>query len=338
MRTLHTLIRILRQTRAHDAVERRRHQRHRRRHRGRVFFQDGAEQACLALAGKRPPAGEHLVEHAAKRPDVGARVGLLALHHLRRHVLKRAEDGALRRQRSRPGGRGGDGEGAAAVDRAGHDLRQTEIEQLHTRGGDHDVAGLQVAMQDALAVRGVEGAGDLHRPGQRLRDGHGSLGNSIGECFTLEMLHHEEAGAALLAHVEQGADVGVAQLRDGARLPLEPLAELRRRGDERRQYLDRHGAVEARVARLEHFAHAAGAEFGQDFVGSELGADHDAGPGRATGARLKARIDSRTPRRRRAHRGGNSNSSSTGSEPFRRARLQNYWNVGARATRTLFGS
>ena len=51
------------------------------------------------LPGERLLPGHHLVEHAAEREDVGARVGLAALELLGRHVLERAEDRAARRQR-----------------------------------------------------------------------------------------------------------------------------------------------------------------------------------------------------------------------------------------------
>ena len=57
--------------------------------------------AAIVLAGVAPlnarAPGQHFVEHAAEREDVGAVVGLLALDLLRRHVVERAEDRARRR-------------------------------------------------------------------------------------------------------------------------------------------------------------------------------------------------------------------------------------------------
>ncbi len=271
VRALDTLIRILRETGADDAVERGRHERLRERDRRRVFFHDRAEQTRLRFADERAPAGEHLVEDAAEGPDVGARVRLLALHHLRRHVLERSEDRALRRQRRRHRRRRGHGRagGPRRSGRSADDLREAEIEQLDSGRRQHHVARFQIAMEDSLPVRGVQGAGHLDRPLQRLIDGNRSLRDARGERLAFEKLHHEEGGAVLLPDVEQRADVGVIQLRDRARLALEPLAELRSGGDLRGQRLDGDAAIEPRVAGLVDLAHAAGAQRADDFIRTE---------------------------------------------------------------------
>jgi hypothetical protein len=49
-------------------------------------------------------------------------------------------------------------------------LRQPEVEQLRTRFGQDDVAGFEVPVDDARAVRFIEGVGDLNRDCQRLSD------------------------------------------------------------------------------------------------------------------------------------------------------------------------
>ena len=64
---------------------------------------------------------------------------------------------------------------------------------------------------------------------------------------------------------------GCFELRDGTRLTLEALAELRIGGERVGQDLDRDGAVEPRVAGLVHLAHAAGAERRDDLVRAETG-------------------------------------------------------------------
>ena len=69
--------------------------------------------------------------------------------------------------------------------------------------------------------------------------------------------------------VVQRADVRMSELRDGARFAVEPFAELRIGGERVGQDLDRDRAVEARVARFVHLAHATGAKQRQDFVGAE---------------------------------------------------------------------
>ena len=48
-------------------------------------------------------------------------------------------------------------------------LGEAEVEHLHRAvGADLDVGGLEIAMDDALLVRGVERVGDLARDRQRL--------------------------------------------------------------------------------------------------------------------------------------------------------------------------
>ncbi len=64
----------------------------------------------------------------------------------------------------------------------------------------------------------------------------------------------------------------MAQRRDRAGLALEPLLQIRIRGDMLGQHLDGDGAVEAGVGGFVHLAHAARAEGGVDLVGAEGGA------------------------------------------------------------------
>ena len=87
---------------------------HRRRRRGRQRgpVELALEDARPACRTRRSPAnsrasGQHLVEHAAERPDVGPLVDRPAARLLRRHVGRGAEDhaelrrGAAERQRRR---------------------------------------------------------------------------------------------------------------------------------------------------------------------------------------------------------------------------------------------
>ena len=97
-RALIPVVRILREARADDAVERRRGDGLDARHRRRLVLQNRAEQARARLAFERRAAGEHLEQQRAEREDVGARVGLEPFDLFGRHVLKRPEDRALRRQ------------------------------------------------------------------------------------------------------------------------------------------------------------------------------------------------------------------------------------------------
>ena len=97
VRGLPAIVRILGETARHEPIERPWRHRQQRRQRRRIDVHDRRDQARLALAVERLPAGEHFVEHGAEREDVGARVDGLSLHLLRRHVAHGAED------RTRPG-------------------------------------------------------------------------------------------------------------------------------------------------------------------------------------------------------------------------------------------
>ena len=127
---------------------------------------------------ERPLAGRHLVEHGAEAEDVGARVELPSLRLLGRHVRGRADhDAALRsaaRRRSSPSDDGSAGSSSLASPKS----------RILTRPSsrDHDVRGLQVAMEDAGAVRRGQGVGDLDGIAQRLGEPHARRGNQLGRA------------------------------------------------------------------------------------------------------------------------------------------------------------
>ena len=175
-----------------------------------------------AVAGERRPAGQQLEEHAAGGVQVGARVDGLALGLLGREVLRRADDGlGLGHRRVGVGHRAGDAEV--------HDLDGAVV-------GDHDVRGLDVAVDDAVAVAVGEGVedplGDAEGLGRRQR---AALGEDLAQGPAVDVLHDDEGhldlGApaldeGVLAVVVDGDDGGVVE--PGGRLGLAPEP-----GDER---------------------------------------------------------------------------------------------------------
>ena len=266
-RRLPAVLGVLGQAGAHDPVERG------RRHRGdlrdlrRLVAQDRRDERRLRRAGEGLPARRHLEENGAQSEDVRPRVRVPALQLLGRHVLKRPEDRALARQL---GLRGQRGEGAVRAGRR-HRFRQPEVEQLHAGLRQHDVAGLQVAVNDPLAVRLVERVGDLRAVAQHLLGRQRPLGQARGERLAFEKLHDQVVDLALAADVVQSADVRVGQRRDRLRLALEAFAQLRVVRERRRQDLDRDRAPEARVPRLVDLSHPPGADGRLDLVGAETG-------------------------------------------------------------------
>ena len=91
-RGLPAILRILRQAARHDPLERRRRDRHELLDRPRLGRENGCHHARRGLALERAVAREQLVEHAAEREDVGARIDLARLDLLGRHVVRRADD------------------------------------------------------------------------------------------------------------------------------------------------------------------------------------------------------------------------------------------------------
>ena len=80
---------------------------------------------------------------------------------------------------------------------------QSEIDHLHRPGGRyHDVPRLQVAVNDALFVRGFERLRNLAGIGQRRFDRQRTF-----ELFTLDQFHHQ---GELFDAVDSG-DVGMVQ-------------------------------------------------------------------------------------------------------------------------------
>ena len=76
-------------------------------------------------------------------------------------------------------------------------FRKTEIENLYNAiGSNFHIRGLQIAMDDALLMRGFERLGNLLGDGQRLVDGNGSSRDALGEIVTLDEFHDERSHAA----------------------------------------------------------------------------------------------------------------------------------------------
>ncbi len=92
-------------------------------------------------AGERRPPGQHLEQDRARGEQIRPRVERLAEHLFRRHVARRADDGA----------------GARELRRRHHDLivgraREAEVEELHAVRREEHVRRLEIAVDDAARV------------------------------------------------------------------------------------------------------------------------------------------------------------------------------------------
>jgi hypothetical protein len=126
----------------------------------RLSLKDACEDVCHLFALERALRREHLVEHAAECPDVGPFVDHLAARLFRAHVGRSAENRPESRRR-----RTGDGRRHREARSRGFRLEclgQPEVEHFHRAVWTYlDIGGLEIAMNDALLVRGLERLGDL---------------------------------------------------------------------------------------------------------------------------------------------------------------------------------
>ena len=145
-------------------------------------------------------------------------------------------------------------------------LRQTEIEELGAVPRDHDVAWLQITMNDTCFVRPAQRIGDVGAVPQHLISRQWSFRQNVRKRLTLDELHHEVVNSVLVTDIVNRADVRMIETRDRSGLALETSSHLRARSEIARQDLDCDAAVEARIACAEYFAHAAGADARDDLV------------------------------------------------------------------------
>jgi hypothetical protein len=134
-------------------------------------------------------------------------------------------------------------------------------------GHDEDVRGLDVAMDDALRMRGRERARDRQEHLDRLLRRHPAPPlQPAGERHALEELHHQERLAGFgLSEIEHAHDRRMAEPRRRARLPEQALGGV----DIEAllvEHLDRHIDVEPQAARPPHRPHAPDAQPANDLV------------------------------------------------------------------------
>jgi hypothetical protein len=170
-------------------------------------------------------AGAHLIEHGAEREQIGAAVEIFSADLLRAHVSHGADGGA---------GAGeicldGDGRrGCSAAELRGGELGEAEIENFGlTFRRDEDICRLDVAMDDAFGVGGVESTGDLHAEIEDGFDVEGLFRDQMLEGVALEKFHGDECAIFTLVDVVDGANVGVVESGGGASLATETFERLR---------------------------------------------------------------------------------------------------------------
>ena len=239
----------------HDLLQ---HPRHARRQRRCLVVKDRVQRVDGAFAAERLAPCQGLVEDDPEREDVGPVIDLAPVYLLGGHVA----DGAQRHARCRVR------ESGLTLSNVRRDnLCEPEIEDLRRPGvRDQNVVGFQVAMDDALRVRGVESARDLPRQCEHRVGRHGRPRQTAPEGLTLKQLRHEVWLLAVEDGVEDGDDVRMVQAARRARLALEALHTVRVAREFRRQQLDGHDAVEHVVTRRVDDPHPPGPQAIENLV------------------------------------------------------------------------
>ena len=233
--------RILLQALPHDGVQVGRQVRHQAPQGRQVGFHGAAEGLDAVVGGEGRLAGQHLVQGRAQAVDIRAAVDplMLAAHLLGGHVVDGAHGLPML----------GEFGGIQAPGQPEIQDRRFEAVLL---AGHHDVGRLQIPMDQAHAVGGVDGFGhgfqhlDLLHAGEVLGGGF--------EGLPLDELHGDVALPLPFAHLVDAADVGVFD--HGLMLGFHHEAG-HQVGFVAPQELEGHHPFQARIVGLEHAAHAA---------------------------------------------------------------------------------
>ena len=179
------------------------------RHRGaggrelrRLLLEDGGDDLGAGVAAEGAVARGHLVDDAAEGEDVRSGVGGLALDLLGGHVAGGAHDGAGL------GDGGGPGVGRGLL----VDGRETEVEDLDPAvGGEEEVFGFDVSVDDPAAVRGGETVGHRGADGGHLLPGKPGRSDPLAQGVALEQLGDGVVDSVGGAHIVDIEEVGVGQ-------------------------------------------------------------------------------------------------------------------------------
>jgi hypothetical protein len=136
---------------------------------------------------------------------------------------------------------------------------------------EEDVGRLEIAVDDALGVGGVQRLADAGQDLGRFGRGQGAGADAPHQRSAAHVAHHQERLAVLLAEIVDRDDRRVLERGDGAGLALEAGAERGIVEQFARQDLDRHFAVEVRVVAEVDGGHAAASDLvAGDFFGDRL--------------------------------------------------------------------
>ena len=124
-------------------------------------------------------------------------------------------------------------------------------------------------MNDRVLVGVHERIGNLHAVAERLIVRQAVGRKHVAQRPSIHVLHRDKDPTVGFTDLVDGTDVRVIQGRGQPRLPFEPRQTFRIGREGVRQDLERHLAIQSRVASLVHLAHAARAEETANLVHAE---------------------------------------------------------------------
>ena len=229
---------------------------------------------CRRRAGKRQTARRHLIEDRAQREQIAARIEFLAASLLRRHVGDGADSGARAGEMCRAGRvlRGAD---SFHRHLAAGQLGESEVENLYLALCGEYVGGLDVAVDDALGVRGVERVGELNRHVEQRGKRHRTRGDFLVKALALEQFHRNECLALRSLDGVDRADIRMVQRRSRPRFQQKSIQRGLILQHLRRQEFQRHAPSQVQILRLVHDTHPPTAKAAGDAVVQDGLVDHE---------------------------------------------------------------
>ncbi len=234
------------------------------------LVEDAAEDDGRGVALKGHSPRGHLVHDGAEGEEVRAGIQLFAAGLLGRHISDGTDGGAG------TGGKSGRAAGADGLREGGlGDLGEAEVDDLGAAGSsDEDVSGLDVAMDDALVMRGIEGIGDLDAEVEHSVEPEALMEDAAVEGVALKQLHGNEVATLFPAHGINSADIGVIQRGGGARLKEKTIERGGVAGEGVRKEFKRDTAMQVEVFSLIDHPHAAGTKLGKNAIVADGRPDH----------------------------------------------------------------
>jgi hypothetical protein len=134
-------------------------------HRYRGTVHDGFTNDRWAFSVKGQITRGHLIQHSAKREQIAPRIQLSCPHLLRGHIRHCSHHGARTGQvfRVHRAGLGVKSRHVARRTAWQTDLRQAEVQNFGMAAlGDENIRRFDVAVDDPLRVRGIQGIGNFN--------------------------------------------------------------------------------------------------------------------------------------------------------------------------------